>query len=129
MSVGGVWSPDFQSAELDLGADIQQLDSGNAAEGVGEFAIAGFASRYRLQARTPPGATPLATYDPYDDVRERTTRTLVQALGTGGDSSSYNRLSLDVTEAYARDPSHIDQSGFVAWDIEYILQDLDLVFD
>ena len=129
MSVDGTWSPDLISAELDLGANVQQLDSGNAAEGVGEFAISGFAPRYRLQARTPSGATPLTTYDPYDDVRTREPRTLVQALGTGGDSTTYNRINLDVTDAYVRDPQHVDNNGFVAWDLEYILQDLAIVFD
>lgn len=127
MSVGGIWSPDLISAEFDAGADIQQLDSGNAVEGIGEFAIAGFAPRYRLQTRTP--ADFLTTIDVYDDVRERTSRTLVQALGTGGDSTTYNRINLDVTNAYSRDPQHIDNNGFVAYDIEYILQDFAIVFD
>lgn len=119
--VGGTWSPDAFSFELAGGQDIQRLDSVNAAEGVAEFAIVGFDPIATINARTPV----LATYDPYADLRARTTRAIAIAAG----SVQYNKWDIAITDAYVKDPSHSVDNGVVAWDLEYILQDYALKFD
>lgn len=117
----GVWSPDAFRFELQGGQDIQRLDSVNAVEGVSSFEIVGFDPMATLNART----TLLATYDPYADVRARTTRTIDIQAGT----VQYNKWDLAIIDAYVRDPSHSVDNGVVAWDLEYILQDYALKFD
>lgn len=117
----GAWSPDSFTFELAGGQDIQRLDSVNAAEGVAEFAIVGFDPIITVNARTPI----LATYDPYADLRARTSRAIAIAAGT----VQYNKWDIAVVDAYVRDPSHSVDNGVVAWDLEYILQDYALKFD
>jgi len=118
----GAWSPDAFSLELAGGQDIQRLDSVNTLlEGIQEFAIVGFDPIMTVNART----TLLATYDPYADMRARTTRAIAIQAG----SVQYNRFDLAVVDAYVRDPSHSVDNGVVAYDLEYILQDYALTFD
>ena len=118
---GGTWSPAAFRAELDGGQAMERSDSLNAAEGVESFDIVGFDPILTLNART----TALATYDPYADVRARTTRALAFQAGT----VQYNKFDLAVVDAYVRDPSHSVDAGQVAWDLEYILQDYALKFN
>lgn len=117
----GPWSPDAFSLELAGGQDIQRLDGVNAVEGIQEFAIVGFDPIMTVNART----TVLATYDPYADMRARTSRAIAIAAGT----VQYNKWDLAVVDAYVRDPSHSVDNGVVAYDLEYILQDYALTFD
>lgn len=117
----GAWSPDSFTFQLAGGQDIQRLDSVNAAEGVAEFAIVGFDPIITVNART----TVLATYNPYADLRARTSRAIAIAAGT----VQYNKWDLAVVAAYVRDPSHSVDNGVVAWDLEYILQDYALKFN
>ena len=125
LAVGGV-SPDVISAEYDLGAQVQRLDSANATEGVAEFAISGFDTTYRLSARVPAGATPLVTFDPYADMRSRAVRVITQTLG----AVQYNRIKFDVVDArVSEDPEHSENNQFAQWDVLYTLQDSKVTFD
>lgn len=97
------------------GQDVQRLDSVNAAEGIFSFEIVGFDPIMTVNART----TILATYDPYADMRARTSRAIAIAAGT----VQFNKWDIAVVDAYVRDPSHSVDNGVVAYDLEYILQD------
>ncbi len=117
----GLWSPEAFRFELQGGQDIQRLDSVNAVEGVSSFEIVGFDPIAAINART----TILSTYDPYADMRARTSRAIDIQAGT----IQYNKWDIAIVDAYVRDPSHSVDNGVVAWDLEYILQDYALKFD
>lgn len=117
----GGWTPDVVSAEFDLQADVQRIDSAAATEAVAEFAIAGFAPRFTLNAP----AVPLSEFDPYDKSKDASALTLAQNLG----STQYNRVKLTSDKVYLEAPAHQDLNGFAQWSLEAQVSDLSITFD
>lgn len=116
------WTPDVVTGEFNQASQISRLDSGNAAEGVGEFAIAHMQeTAFNLTARS----VPLATYDPYTVRKNSTPQTVDLTLG----SAQYNRVKLDVNDARLRTIEHPEDQGFTAWDLSYFLLDFAVIFD
>ena len=117
----GSWSPDHVTAELRQEAAVQTLISGNATDGIDEIAISRANPRFTLTART----VPIATYDPYADARAATLRAIDATLG----STQYNRVKLDINNAYVMDPGPAVDQEFTAYDLEYLLTDFAVLFD
>lgn len=117
----GGWTPDVVSAEFDLQADVQRIDSAAALEAVAEFAIAGFDPRFTLAAPT----VDLSVFNPYAASKAATALTLTQHLG----SVQYNRAKLESSEVYLETPSHQDLNGFTQWSLESQVRNFDLIFD
>ncbi len=118
----GAWSPESFSLELDGGQSIERLDSVNAAEGIETFEIVSFEeAAMAIQART----TVLATYNPYADVRARTSRAIAIQAGT----VQYDKWDVAVLNAYANDPNHTVNNAVVAWDVGYKLLDYAIRFN
>ena len=122
IALGGWATPDSPSGEFNLGAEVVRLDDANGADGIHSFAISRFLPTCRLSAR----AGALATYDPYAMAAARTLETIDWQLG----ATQYNRAKLDVNEAYIiQPPDHSDDGGMAAWDIDFQVTQLALVFD
>jgi hypothetical protein len=123
LQVAGSWNPAFTTAAFRQNATLETLQSGNAAEGIDEIAIADVNPIVELSAR----AVPLTTYDPYTVLSARTTQALAATLG----ATQYNKLVLTVTNSHLRPPitNSIHNNGFAAWDLTYRLRDVQLRFN
>jgi hypothetical protein len=122
LQIAGAWTPNFQVAELALGAQVQRQDSGNATNGIREFAIPAFDPRFTMTAET----VPLTTYNPGSAVTARTSQAIAGTLG----SAQYNKGDIVVAASYLlNDPDPAVFNDFTAWALEYKLQDLILRFD
>ncbi len=119
LTVGGV-SLRVYAAELNLGARVQELTSGNASDGIDEYAIDMFEPIFGLSART----VALATLDPWSDAATPTSRAIAGTLG----GTQYNKVSIVNTNTIPRDPEHAVNEGFTAYDLNYVLRDLILRF-
>lgn len=109
----GSWTPDWFSAEWELGANVTELVSGNAADGIHRYEIGRFEPRFTLGART----VALATYDPYAVSRARTNQTIDATIG----NTQYNRIVLDVDNATLDNFTHAENEDFAAWNLPYRL--------
>lgn len=108
----GAWTPDWLSGELDLtGVDPELLMSGNATDGIKEFDFGTADPTFRLSARK----VALATYDPYADLKARTSRSLVMTWG----SAQFNRVKVVSAPLSILSHGHADGEGFVNWDLSY----------
>jgi len=118
----GAWSPDWLTGEFDpQGVDPQQLNSGNATDGIREFDYGEVQPLFTLTARK----VALATYDPYADLKARTTRALAATWGT----AQFNRVKLTSTNICPRTIQHADSEGFANWTIGYFVEQWTLRFD
>ena len=125
-TIGGVAAASviLQSAELVLGAQVQRVDSGNAADGIKKFAISGFEPRITANIET----VALATYNPYTVLTGRTSTAIDWTVG----SAQYNRCDLDVDAGWlVNDPAPEVVNDFCHWGLEYGCEpdELALVFD
>jgi hypothetical protein len=109
----GAWSPKFQSAEVVLNANVQRMDSGNAAGGVRAFEIASCEPKLNLVAETEL----IATYNPNNNlVGARTAANIDWTVG----ATQYNKISLDMNSAWIEnDPTHEVFNDFCAWGLTY----------
>ena len=108
----GAWTPDWLSGELDLtGVDPELLASGNATDGIASFDFGSADPQFRLSARK----VALATYDPYADLKARTTRNLVMTWG----SVAFNRVKVISAPLSLLSHGHADSEGFTNWDLVY----------
>lgn len=126
----GSWTPDWLSATFDpIGNDVSRLDSGNATDGIREFDYGAVDPSFRMTARMPRDASGLwdqATYDPYADLKARTTRALTTTWGT----AQFNRVKLiSGTNLSLRKVSHADSDAFVNFDLLYFVEAATLQFD
>ena len=111
--IGALGASDIvmQSAEFDLGAEIQRMDSGNSTDGIGKFAISKFTPRVRFVIET----VPLATYNPYTVFTGRTSTTVDWTVG----SAQYNRGDLDINSGWqVSDPVPENFNDFAGWGLE-----------
>lgn len=122
LSVGGV-ALDWLSGTFDpIGVDPSMLVSGNAADGIREFDYGVVDPRLSLQFRNPANQ---ATYDPYGDLKARTTRAFVVTFGT----VQYNRVKLLSTNLSVRKIKHAASEGFTNLDIDYFVEQSTLQYD
>jgi len=111
LAVGG-WSPDVIQSDTALGNTVSRLDDGNAADGVGLFAITKTEPTFVLNARE----VALATYDPYAIWKARTVQDADQTLG----ATAGNLMALDVNAGgYITNVAPIDDNEHAAWSITY----------
>lgn len=121
-SGGSSWTPRTAAFSVTTGHDIPRLDDVNSAQGIEGWFLAATNPRLTMTAR----ATALTTYSPYTLAAARTVQEIDATLGT----VQYNRVRLDVDLAYLlNDPGPADEQGFAAWDLEYMLRDLQIEFD
>jgi len=121
-SGGSSWTPRVASFTVESGCEIERLDDVNSADGIEGFFIASMAPRMTMAAR----AADLATYPAYALAAARTVHTVDATLG----STQYNRVKLDVNLAYLEnDPGQAADGTHAAWDLSYMLRDLQLDFD
>ena len=121
-SGGSSWTPRTQALEVTTGHDMPRLDDVNSAQGVEGFFYAATNPRLSFQAR----AVDLSDYPAYALSAARTVHTIDATLG----STQYNRVKLDCELGYLMsDPPPADDQGFAAWNLEYMLRDLQLTFD
>lgn len=126
----GTWAPDWLSATFDpIGNDVVRLDSGNATDGIREFDYGDVQPTFRMTARMARDAAGLwdqATYDPYADLKARTTRALVTTWG----ATQFNRVKLvSGTNLSLRQIRHADSEAFVNFDLLYFVEAAILQFD
>jgi hypothetical protein len=116
----GAVNPDVASLEFQLGADLKQLNSLNAADGIAEFDMSEFVPALTTTIRT----TALGTYDPMADFKAATARNLVWTIGTG---VQYNRATMTLNSAQQRRmPRHTFDNAFTAWDMEMLCPSVSL---
>ena len=120
LTVAG-WSPDVISAEWNQQAEIQQLPSANASDGIVGFEISGVDPIYTISAKLAA----IATYDPWAVMKAATLTALSQTLG----AVQYNRIKFDVVAAYLEAIANTDQDSFAGIDLTYQLIDFALTFD
>jgi hypothetical protein len=124
LTVGGSWTPDVLTAEYAQGADVQRLDSLNAADGIREFDWAELNPIVTLSAKAPrdgAGLFDLATYNPWADAAAKPPmgRTLAWTHG----SAQYNRVKYATATAYVKMPKHAAQNTFAGIDLTYDVND------
>lgn len=107
----GAWAPDVQTASWDVGANVQRLDSANAADGIHSFDSGGIIQpTFNISAK----AVAASTYNAHADKLARTARALTLQYGT----VQYNKAKL-TTNLYVSQVRNTDQQGFAGWDISY----------
>ncbi len=121
LAIGG-WTPSMISCAFDQGVKPERLDSLNATDGVEQYDYGDANPTFKLSAKTPAS---LATYNPYTDPKTRTARAIAIVYG----SVQFNRMKLNVTNAYLDTHDHPDQQKFTAWDLSYDLMDWNFTFD
>lgn len=123
LTVNGV-SLDWLSGEFDpVGNDVQQLDSGNATDGIREFDYGEVSPTFSLNVRK----LALATYDPYALWKARTTQAV---LATWGPAVAFNRVKLvSGTNVCLTNVRHADSEGFANWSLDYFVESFVLQFD
>jgi hypothetical protein len=103
----GSWAPDWLSMVVDFnGVDAQLLASGNAADGIQMFDFADSNPTIELVARK----VALATYDPFTDRKNRTSRTLLFTLGP---AVAFNRLKILGATVSVMKHDLLESDGFV----------------
>jgi hypothetical protein len=122
LTIGGV-ALDWLSGEFDpVGNDVEQLESGNAADGIREFDYGEVQPAFNLTVRK----IALATYDPYADLKARTTRAVLATWG----ATQFNRVKLvSPTNVCLRSVRHGDGQGFANWELGYFVEAWTLQFD
>jgi hypothetical protein len=111
----GAWTPDWLSGEVDpSGVDPELLMSGNATDGIASFDFGSADPQFRLSARK----VALATYDPYADLKARTSRNLVMTWG----SAQFNRVKIVSAPLSILSHGHADSEGFANWDLVYQIE-------
>ena len=116
----GSWSPDVIGGEFDLGAVVQRNDSGNATDGIAEFAISEFHPKVKLSTK----AVLVATANPHSDIRAATSRAINWTYG----ATQYNKALLVNTNAYYASIRNTEQNRFTGWDLESDLVDAVIKF-
>lgn len=123
LSIGGAFSPDWLSGQFDpIGADPSMLVSGNAADGIKEFDYGIVDPSFQLTFRNPAN---LATYDPYGDLKARTSRALLMTYGT----VQFNRVKLLSTTICPRKVQHDVSEGFSNLNVQYFVEASTLQYD
>lgn len=123
ITIGGSWTPNWETAELMVETNLQQMQSGNAADGIREFAPSG---PYSMLFRITAEAVALATYNPYTVVSLNTGQALAGTLG----DTQYNRMDIVGANMYLRDdPEPANFNNFAAWQLEGDIKELTLRFD
>lgn len=120
----GSWSPVFQSAEFNLGTQVQQQQSGNATDGIAAFQISAFEPRFTETAET----VALTTFDPTTVLEAHTATNIDWTIG----SSQYNRAKLDINSAWlVNDPSPENFNDFTAYGLEFgmAMSNVSIIFD
>lgn len=118
----GAWTPDWLSGNFDpIGADPSILESGTATDGIREFDYGVVDPSFTLTARK----VALATYDPYADLKARTTRALIATFGAG----AFGRVKLLSTNLSVRKVTHADSDGFANWTLQYFVESSTLQYD
>ena len=125
----GSWTPEWMAATFDpVGNDVQLLASGNAAgggnlvDGIAGFDFGDVNPSFELTVRAPV----LATYDPYADLKARTTRALTLTWGT----AQFNRIKLvSGTNICLQTIRHADSEGFANMVLTYFVEAFVLQFD
>lgn len=121
-SGGSSWTPRTQAFEVTTGHEVARLDDVNSAQGIEGFFLSATNPRLSFQART----VDLSDYPAYTLSADRTVHTIDATLG----STQYNRVKLDCELGYLMsDPPPSDDQGFAAWQLEYMLRDLQIDFD
>lgn len=119
------WTPAAAQMEVTPGHEADRFDDVNAADGVEGFFIGQTVPTFGFTPRTED----LTDYDIYAHRKTDppTDHTIDMTLG----SSQYNRVKLDVNEAYLRGyPQGGEDGRFAAWDsVEYFCRDMALIFD
>lgn len=115
---------DWLSGEFDpIGNEVQQLDSGNAVDGIKEFDYGEVNPSFLLTVRK----IALATYDPYALLKARTTQAL---LATWGPAVAFNRVKLITgTNVCLTNVRHADSEGFANWGLEFFVESFVMQFD
>ena len=117
----GSWSPVFSAAEFDLGTQISRRDSGNGADGIGEFAISGYTPRFTETA----DVVALTVFDPTTDLEARTSTPIDWTIGP----TQYNKAELDLDNCWlVNDPSGEDSDSIAAYGLEYSMEQDDIAF-
>jgi len=121
LTIAGV-APDWTSGMFDpIGVDPELLDSGNAVDGIAGFDYATVTPRFSLNVRK----SPLATYDPYADLKARTTRALLLTYG----SVQFNRVKLLSTNLSYLEHTHAAAKGYAYFDLNWFVEQATLQFD
>lgn len=116
------WTPQFRSAEFNLGADVQQIEDGNASDGLHGYEIPAMDPEFTAEVRAGDLSS---DYDPYALAEAGTKGTIDLTIG----DTQYNRAKLDVDDAYPRVPGHIEYNQFAGWNLRYEVTDFSLIFD
>jgi hypothetical protein len=121
LTIGGV-APEWISGMFDpIGVDPELLESGNAVDGIVGFDYATVTPRFSLNVRK----SPLATYDPYADLKARTTRALLLTYG----SAQFNRVKLLSTNLSYLEHNHAAAKGYAHFDLNWFVEQATLQFD
>lgn len=116
------WTPDLVSAEFNQNANVVQVPSANAADGIAGFEISEVDPQYTASAKIDT----IATFDPWAVMKAATASTLDRTLGT----AQYNRLKFDVTSgAYLESITNSDQDSFAGIDMIFQLVSFSITFD
>jgi len=115
LTVGGV-ALDWLSMVVDFnGVDAQLLASGNATDGIQMFDFGDSNPTIELVARK----LALATYDPFADRKNRTSRTLLFTLGP---AIAFNRLKLLGATVSVMKHDLLESEGFVNYRLLYRIE-------
>lgn len=121
LSIGGV-AVKWTSGLFDpIGVDPDLLEDGNATDGISGFDYAVVNPRFSLNVRKDP----LATYDPYADLKARTTRALLLTYG----SVQWNRAKLVSTNLSYLRHDHSALKGYAHFDLNFFVESATLQFD
>jgi tail tube protein len=111
----GAWTPDgVLTAEIDQAARLEELDSGNAPDGIQMFDVG---DTVQPILRLSSKVVAQATYDPYADLNARTVRAISLYYNSG---VQYDRMKF-TANAYVNDHKHITQGGWTAHQLELLL--------
>lgn len=121
LSIGGVVPAWINGVFDPIGAEPELLESGNAVDGIAGFDYAMVTPRFSLNVRKDP----LATYDPYADLKARTTRALLLTYG----STQFNRIKLLSTNLSYLEHAHAAAKGYAHFDLNWFVEQFTLQFD
>lgn len=112
----GTWTPDLLSATVDFfGKKPEILPSATATDGIQAIDFGDSDPQVEIIARS----VSLATYDPYGDLKARTSRTLVMTLGP---AVAWSRLKIISGTVSLIEHDHQDSQGFTNWRLLYQLE-------
>ena len=120
----GSWAPDIVSAEYATNTAVAMVADGNATDGINSFEINSFAPTMSISAKAALMGHSATLYNPYNDMQERTNRTIDVTIG----SVRLGQMKLDINIAHIASINHVDQDGFTGWDLTYNCYDGSIIY-